>query len=204
MEEAAKHYVHMDELMEAAGKRLAELTGAEWGGVFSGAAGALAASTAACMTGADPEKMALLPDVSSLKHEVLIHRSSRNVYDRSVWMTGAKMVEVRNAEEMDQNGQRKDRGHLPAWRGSGRRRGHHPGADRGGGQETRHSHHRGRRGGTAQCAEYVSHGGMRPGDLQRRANACGVPRARDCFWAEKTSSRRRSSTTRRTMPSAVP
>ncbi|MHB9029130.1 MAG: aminotransferase class V-fold PLP-dependent enzyme [Candidatus Latescibacterota bacterium] len=101
MEEAARHYVHMDELMEAAGKRLAELTGAEWGGVFSGAAGALAASTAACMTGADPEKMALLPDVSSLKHEVLIHRSSRNVYDRSVWMTGAKMVEVQNAEEMD-------------------------------------------------------------------------------------------------------
>jgi L-seryl-tRNA(Ser) seleniumtransferase len=102
MEEAARHYVHMDELMEAAGKRLAELTGAEWGGVFSGAAGALTASTAACMTGADPEKMALLPDVSSLRHEVLIHRSSRNVYDRSVWMTGAKMVEVRNAEEMDQ------------------------------------------------------------------------------------------------------
>jgi L-seryl-tRNA(Ser) seleniumtransferase len=107
MEEAAKHYVHMDELMEAAGKRLAELTGAEWGGVFSGAAGALTASTAACMTGADPEKMALLPDVSNLKHEVLIHRSSRNVYDRSVWMTGAKMVEVQSAEEMDQKASEK-------------------------------------------------------------------------------------------------
>lgn len=101
MEEAAKHYVHMDELMDAAGRRLAEITGAEWGGVFSGAAGALTASTAACMAGADPEKMALLPDTTGMKNEVLIHTSSRNVYDRSVWMTGAKMVEVRNADEMD-------------------------------------------------------------------------------------------------------
>ncbi len=101
MEEAAKHYVHMDELMEGAGRKLAELTGAEWGGVFSGAAGALTASTAACMAGADPEKMALLPDTTGMKDEVLIHTSSRNVYDRSVWMTGAKMVEVRDAEEMD-------------------------------------------------------------------------------------------------------
>jgi L-seryl-tRNA(Ser) seleniumtransferase len=51
--------------------------------------------------------MALLPDVSNLKHEVLIHRSSRNVYDRSVWMTGAKMVEVQDAEEMDRKANEK-------------------------------------------------------------------------------------------------
>ncbi len=101
MDEAGKRYVHMDELMEGAGKKLAELTGAEWGGVFSGAAGSITAATAACMAGADPEKMAMLPDTTGMKNEVLIHTSHRVVYDRSVWMTGAKMVEYDSAEDME-------------------------------------------------------------------------------------------------------
>jgi L-seryl-tRNA(Ser) seleniumtransferase len=101
IEESAKHYVHMDELMEGAGKRLAELTGAEWGIVTSGAAGALAGATAACMAGADPEKMAMLPDTTGMPNEVIVHRSHRNVYDRSLWMTGARMVEVDSREAME-------------------------------------------------------------------------------------------------------
>ena len=101
MDEAGKHYVHMDELMEGAGKRLAELTGAEWGIIASGAAGAITGATAACMAGADPEKMAMLPDTTGMKNEVLIHTSHRVVYDRSVWMTGAKMVEVNSADAME-------------------------------------------------------------------------------------------------------
>jgi L-seryl-tRNA(Ser) seleniumtransferase len=101
MEEAAKHYVHMDELMEGAGKRLAELTGAEWGIVTSGAAGALVGATAACMAGADPEKMAMLPITTGMKNKVLVHRTHRNVYDRSVWMTGAQMVEYDSRDTME-------------------------------------------------------------------------------------------------------
>ena len=31
MDEASHHYVHLDELMDAVGRRLAQLTGAEWG-----------------------------------------------------------------------------------------------------------------------------------------------------------------------------
>ena len=44
MELASRGYVHMDELMEATGKRLAELTKAEWGIVTNGCAAALALS----------------------------------------------------------------------------------------------------------------------------------------------------------------
>ena len=101
MEEAGRHYVHMDELMEGAGKRLAELTGAEWGIVTSGAAGAITAATAACMAGADPEKMAMLPDTTGMPNEVLVHETHRMVYDRSVWMTGARMVEVKSRDAME-------------------------------------------------------------------------------------------------------
>src|SRR5215469_9393350 len=45
-EEAAKYFVNMIELQRGAGRRLAELTGAESGIVTSGSAGAMAAATA--------------------------------------------------------------------------------------------------------------------------------------------------------------
>ena len=101
MEEASKHYVRIDELMECVGRRLAELTGAEWGCVTSGAAGAMVAATAACIAGTDPKKMALLPITTGMKNEVLVHVSHRHGYDRAIWMVGAKMIEVKSANEME-------------------------------------------------------------------------------------------------------
>ena len=101
MKEASSHYVHMDELMNAVGKRLSELTGAEWGIVTSGAAAGLACVTAACVAGADPEKMAILPDCSGMKNEVLVAHNHRHVYDHAIRMVGVKMIEVKSAEEME-------------------------------------------------------------------------------------------------------
>jgi D-glucosaminate-6-phosphate ammonia-lyase len=46
MEEAGRHYVQMDELMDGVGKRLAELTGAPWGIVTAGCAAAMTHITA--------------------------------------------------------------------------------------------------------------------------------------------------------------
>src|SRR6476619_5353846 len=62
--EAAQHFVNVLELQRAVGRRLAELTGAESGMITSGAAGAMAASTAACMAGSDPQKIWQLPDTA--------------------------------------------------------------------------------------------------------------------------------------------
>jgi uncharacterized pyridoxal phosphate-dependent enzyme len=100
MDEASRHYVHLDELMEAAGRRLAELTGAEWGVVTAGCAAALTHATAACIAGADPEKMQRLPVLTGLKNEVIIPKYSRNVYDHAVRMLGVKIIEVENADEL--------------------------------------------------------------------------------------------------------
>src|SRR5881628_1341079 len=61
MEEASRHYIHLDELMDAVGARLAELTGAPWGIVTAGCAAAATHATAACIAGSDPEKMQRLP-----------------------------------------------------------------------------------------------------------------------------------------------
>src|SRR5262249_54267982 len=57
MEQASHHFVNMVELQQGVGRKLAELTGAESGLVTSGAAGAMAAATAACMAGRDPKKI---------------------------------------------------------------------------------------------------------------------------------------------------
>src|SRR5262245_58462027 len=99
MMEASRHYVHMDELMAAVGKRLSELTQAEWGTVSNGRAAALAHASAACIAGADPEKMQRLPQTEGLRNEVIAPTYSRNVYDHAVRGTGARFVTVSSKEE---------------------------------------------------------------------------------------------------------
>src|SRR5437868_14333486 len=101
LDEASRHYVHLDELMDGVGRRLAELTKAEWGIVTAGCAAALTHATAACVAGTDPEKMQQLPDLSGLRNEVIMPRYSRNVYDHAARMTGVKIVEVETPEQLE-------------------------------------------------------------------------------------------------------
>lgn len=100
MDEASRYYVHIDELMEAAGRRLAELTGAEWGMVTAGCSAAETIATCACIAGSDPEKIQRLPDLAGMKDEVVIPGYSRNVYDQAVRMVGVRMVEVNTLDEL--------------------------------------------------------------------------------------------------------
>ena len=100
MMEASKHYVHIDDLMAAVGKRIAELAGSESAIVTCGCASALVHATAACIAGGDPEKMQRLPDLTGMKDEVIAPDYSRNVYDHAVRMVGVKMVNVSSLDEM--------------------------------------------------------------------------------------------------------
>jgi uncharacterized pyridoxal phosphate-dependent enzyme len=97
--EASHYFVNMVELQRAAGRKLAELTGAESGLVTSGAAGALAASTAACMAGSDPQKIWQLPDTTGMKHEVIMV-GGRSAFDSAIRLTGAKLVPVEGPDEI--------------------------------------------------------------------------------------------------------
>lgn len=94
MSEATRQYVHMDELMDRVGAWLAERTGAEWGLITAGCAAALCQVTAACVAGADPEKMARLPDCTGMKNEVITQACHRHVYDHAIRMVGVHMVVV--------------------------------------------------------------------------------------------------------------
>ena len=100
MLEASMHFVHIDELMDAAGKRIAEVTGAESAIVTCGCAAALSHATAGAIAGGDPEKIQRIPNLDGLKDEVVAPDYSRNVYDHAIRMVGVKMVTVSNLEEM--------------------------------------------------------------------------------------------------------
>src|SRR5438067_2511856 len=64
MDAASRHYVHLDELTEAIGARLAALTEAEWGLVTSGCSAALTHATAACIAGGNPDLHIRIPNLA--------------------------------------------------------------------------------------------------------------------------------------------
>jgi L-seryl-tRNA(Ser) seleniumtransferase len=97
--EAAQHFVNMFDLQRAVGRRLSDLTGAESGLVTSGAAGAIAAATAACIAGSDDKNIWQLPDVTGLKHEVIMV-GGRSAFDSAIRLAGGKLVLVYSPEEL--------------------------------------------------------------------------------------------------------
>lgn len=102
MDAAAQHYVQLDELADAVGHRLAELTGAEWGMVSAGCAAGLKHVTAACVAGGNPEILLRIPDLRGIeKCEVVVPRSSRSAYDHAIRNIGVKMIMVDTADEME-------------------------------------------------------------------------------------------------------
>jgi seryl-tRNA(Sec) selenium transferase len=102
MDAASKYYVQIDELADAVGVRLAELTGAEWGMVSAGCAAGMKHVTAACVTGGNPEKLVRIPDLTGFdKTEVIIPRTSRNSYDAAVRNIGVTVITVETPEELE-------------------------------------------------------------------------------------------------------
>ena len=100
MEQASHFHVNLEELMEKAGDRLAELLGVERGIVTAGTAAALTLATAGVLAGTDPEKIQRLPNLDGLKNEVIIPRESRNGYDHAVRTLGVTVVEVNSPQEL--------------------------------------------------------------------------------------------------------
>ena len=91
--------MNMVELQQGVGRKLAELTGAESGMITSGAAGAMATATAACMAGTDGAKIWQLPDTTGMKHEVIMV-GGRSAFDSAIRLTGAKLVLVEGPDEI--------------------------------------------------------------------------------------------------------
>jgi L-seryl-tRNA(Ser) seleniumtransferase len=98
---ASRHYVMLDELHDKVGERIAALVRSEAAMVTAGAASALTLGTAAVLTGTDRQKVAALPDLTSMKSEVIIQKAHRFGYDHAVRNCGIRLVEVETAEDLD-------------------------------------------------------------------------------------------------------
>jgi L-seryl-tRNA(Ser) seleniumtransferase len=94
MAEAAQACYDIAELQAAAGRMIAEVTGAESGYVTSGASAGLLLGVAACVTGLNPGAMNRLPDTRGMKNQVIMPRSHRNFYDHAIRSVGIELVEV--------------------------------------------------------------------------------------------------------------
>src|SRR4051812_9743750 len=102
MDAASKHYVHLDELTDAVGARLAALTGAEWGLVTAGCSAGLTHATAACVAGGNPDLHVRIPNLAGFpRDEAVIPKHSRNVYDAALRGVGVRVIEVSTPAEME-------------------------------------------------------------------------------------------------------
>jgi L-seryl-tRNA(Ser) seleniumtransferase len=100
MDYAIRTKVRMTDLHDATGARIAELTGAEAAMVSAGATSAIILGTAACMTLGDQDRMDRIPDATGMPSEVLILKSQRYMYDRSIRAPGASLVEVETVADV--------------------------------------------------------------------------------------------------------
>jgi L-seryl-tRNA(Ser) seleniumtransferase len=97
MDQAQRYFVDMQDLLAKSGEIVAKLMGAEAAYITPGAAAALTLGTAACITGDDMAKVALLPDTTGMKNKVVIQKNQTYQYDRSVTIVGPKLIEVGDA-----------------------------------------------------------------------------------------------------------
>lgn len=100
MDYAIRNKARMSDLHDAVGKRIAALTGADSAMVTAGATSAIILATAACMTMGDEALMERLPDTAGMPNEVIILKSQRYLYDRSIRAPGAVLVEVETADDI--------------------------------------------------------------------------------------------------------
>ena len=94
-DEADRSWAWIWDIQRKTGETIAELLGAEAAFVPVGVYAGMAQCVAALMAGADQKKMRLLPNTDSMKNEVIVQKCLRDFqYDRSITVTGAKIVEV--------------------------------------------------------------------------------------------------------------
>ena len=94
--------VRLADVQDAVGRRLAKLLGCEAAMITAGAASGLTLGTAACMTGTDTAKIALLPDIRGMPNEVIVQKAHQYdyPYQHAVRNCGVTIVPVETSEEL--------------------------------------------------------------------------------------------------------
>lgn len=99
MTQISKHFVNIHDLQRNLGKRIANMSKNEAAYITNGAAGALQLCAAVCLASGNIANYYKLPDTNGVKSEIIMLKCQRNAYDKSVLTTGAKIIEVGDADE---------------------------------------------------------------------------------------------------------
>ena len=94
MQEASRNFVRLPELLDKAGRRVADLAGVEAAYITAGAAAGITIGVAACMTGKDNARVHQLPNTTGMKDEVIIQVMQKNFYELMIRLAGACLVEI--------------------------------------------------------------------------------------------------------------
>jgi uncharacterized pyridoxal phosphate-dependent enzyme len=94
MTAASRSFVDLNELHLAAGRRIAELIGAEAVHVCAGASAGIALMAAACMSGADQARIRQLPDTTGMRSKFVVQHAHRQPYEQAIRHAGGKLVEI--------------------------------------------------------------------------------------------------------------
>jgi uncharacterized pyridoxal phosphate-dependent enzyme len=94
-------FADMYELQDKVGAKIAEMLQVESAMVTSGASCAILLSTAASITGMDPDKIRQLPNLPGPRPEVIMQKTHRYLFDQAVTTTGARIIEVDGPDEME-------------------------------------------------------------------------------------------------------
>lgn len=94
MAAASRHFVDMQELHEAAGRRLAELIGVGAAHVCACATAGIATMAAATMAGRDGARVRQLPDTTGMDDRFVALKAHRNSFDQALRVAGGSFIEV--------------------------------------------------------------------------------------------------------------
>ena len=97
----AGEFAMIDEIQDKVGEKIALLCHAEAATVTAGCWSALVLGTAGVLTGMDLKKVAQLPILDGMKSEVLVQKKHNEGYVHALTNTGAKIVVVETAEDVE-------------------------------------------------------------------------------------------------------
>ena len=103
MKLASLHFVNINDLEAAAGKRIAAMLKLPQGYsalVTSGAASAIQNGYSGILTGSNETHIKQLPDVTGLKSEVIVQKAHRSPWNHQIRATGVKIVEVETVADV--------------------------------------------------------------------------------------------------------
>lgn len=99
MREAAESFVDIGQLQFILGEAIAKMTQNESTYLCNGTSGGLLLCAAVCMSEGNLYKYSKLPDTKNVKNEIIIMRCQRNAYDKAIEASGARIVEIGDADE---------------------------------------------------------------------------------------------------------